>query len=149
MLQILKMKLGKAGFLFPDYAEHENSTWACLLRKSSTGELWKCAEKPKEIHLVLAMATMTEDLSRSDVEPEMKMLGADDAGEQNAEASDEVENLRNRYYSLRMYSIESNAILYKLLSKWANIKIFFCFISQYYPLLFWDQNNLCEPEDVA
>ncbi|XP_038148455.1 cardiomyopathy-associated protein 5 [Cyprinodon tularosa] len=41
------------------------------------------------------MATMTEDLSRSDVEPEMKMLGADDAGEQNAEASDEVENLRN------------------------------------------------------
>ncbi|XP_021164751.2 cardiomyopathy-associated protein 5 [Fundulus heteroclitus] len=41
------------------------------------------------------MDTLTEDLSRSDVEAEMTMLGADDGAEQNAEASDEVENLQN------------------------------------------------------
>ncbi|XP_014839833.1 PREDICTED: cardiomyopathy-associated protein 5-like [Poecilia mexicana] len=41
------------------------------------------------------MDTLTEDLARSDVEAEMTMLGAEDAAEQNVEASDEVENLRN------------------------------------------------------
>ncbi|XP_054908324.1 cardiomyopathy-associated protein 5 [Poeciliopsis prolifica] len=41
------------------------------------------------------MDTLAEDLARSDVEAEMTMLGAEDAPEQNVEASDEVENLRN------------------------------------------------------
>ncbi|MEQ2220478.1 hypothetical protein ILYODFUR_005912 [Ilyodon furcidens] len=41
------------------------------------------------------MDTWTEDLSRSDVEAEMIMLSANDVAEQNAEASDEVEILRN------------------------------------------------------
>ncbi|XP_043951954.1 cardiomyopathy-associated protein 5 [Gambusia affinis] len=41
------------------------------------------------------MDTLTEDLARADVEAEMTMLGAEDATEQNVEASDEVENLRN------------------------------------------------------
>lgn len=44
------------------------------------------------------MDTLTEDLARADVEAEMTMLGAEDATEQNVEASDEVENLQNRYF---------------------------------------------------
>lgn len=47
------------------------------------------------------MDTLTEDLARSDVEAEMTMLGVEDAAEQNVEASDEVENLRNRYFGFQ------------------------------------------------
>ncbi|XP_041825152.1 cardiomyopathy-associated protein 5 [Melanotaenia boesemani] len=41
------------------------------------------------------MDTVSEDVTRSDVDAEMTMLVSDDVTEQNADVSDEVENLRN------------------------------------------------------
>lgn len=44
------------------------------------------------------MDTVREDLARSDVDAEMTVLSPEDITEQNLDGSDEVENLRNRYY---------------------------------------------------
>lgn len=46
------------------------------------------------------MDTLTEDFARSDVDTEMTVLQPEDVAEQNLEAGDEVENLRNRYKSV-------------------------------------------------
>lgn len=47
------------------------------------------------------MDTLTEDFGRSDVDTEMRVLTPEDITEQHFEVGDDVENLRNRYKSLR------------------------------------------------
>ena len=46
------------------------------------------------------MDALTEEVAPSDVDPEMTALTPEDFTGQNLEASDEVENLRNRYRSV-------------------------------------------------
>lgn len=59
-----------------------------------------CGERLKQIHEdITTMDTLTEDFARSDVDTEMTVLQPEDITEQNLEAGDEVENLRNRYKS--------------------------------------------------
>lgn len=60
-----------------------------------------CGERLQRIHQDFAtMDTLTEDFARSDVDTEMTVLTPEDITEQNLEASDDVENLRNRYKSV-------------------------------------------------
>lgn len=59
-----------------------------------------CGERLKQIHQdITTMDTVTEDFARSDVDAEMTVLTPEDITEQNIDAGDEVENLRNRWKS--------------------------------------------------
>lgn len=58
-------------------------------------------ERLQQIHQdITTMDTLTEDFVRSDVDTDMTVLQPEDITEQNLEAGDEVENLRNRYKSV-------------------------------------------------